>query len=160
MAAAVAKVALVALMCFMVTSAPYTADGAVTCQMALSSLVPCASYVTSGGPVPSSCCSGIKSVYKAASTTADRQTVCRCLEQVASMVGTGANIDAAISLPRKCGVKIPYKISPTQDCSNVVSGGDVGWWKTVVLVLSSVGAGCTENIKVDVLKAAGRMRTH
>ncbi|KAI3666827.1 hypothetical protein L6452_41865 [Arctium lappa] len=113
------KVALVVLLCFMVASSPpYTAEGAMTCQMVVSSLTPCASYLTRGGPVPPSCCSGITSLYKAATTTVDRQTACRCMEQAAGMV-PGIDLQNAGSLPGKCGVNIPYKISPTTDCSKV-----------------------------------------
>ncbi|XP_024974820.1 non-specific lipid-transfer protein 1-like [Cynara cardunculus var. scolymus] len=113
------KVALMVLFCLMVATAPpYTAEGAMTCQMVVSSLTPCASYLTRGGPVPASCCSGITSLYKAATTTTDRQTACRCMEQAAGMV-PGIDLNNAGSLPGKCGVKIPYKISPTTDCSKV-----------------------------------------
>ncbi|KAI3666825.1 hypothetical protein L6452_41863 [Arctium lappa] len=135
------KVALMVLLCFMVASSPpYTAEGAMTCQMVVNSLTPCASYLTGGGPkptpyntkggpepptyitiggpVPPSCCSGITSLYKAATTTVDRQTACRCLKQAAGTI-SGINLQNAGSLPGKCGVNIPYKISPTTDCSKV-----------------------------------------
>ncbi|KVI03215.1 Bifunctional inhibitor/plant lipid transfer protein/seed storage helical domain-containing protein [Cynara cardunculus var. scolymus] len=90
------KVALMVLFCLMVATAPpYTAEGAMTCQMVVSSLTPCASYLTRGGPVPASCCSGMTSLYKAATTTADRRMACRCMEQAAGMdVDTVANKDA------------------------------------------------------------------
>ncbi|KAL4587211.1 hypothetical protein LXL04_000078 [Taraxacum kok-saghyz] len=109
------KAALVLLLCVMVSNA---AEGAVTCQLVVSSLTPCASYLTRGGQAPNACCSGIQSLYKAATTTTDRQTACRCMEQAANMV-PGINLGAASSLPGKCGVTIPYKISPTTDCSKV-----------------------------------------
>ncbi|XP_076899825.1 non-specific lipid-transfer protein 1-like [Bidens hawaiensis] len=116
--ALVVKISLVVVMCFMVATAPYAVDGAVTCQTVVTSLTPCATYLTRGGPVPPACCSGITSLYKAASTTTDRQTACKCMEQAAGMV-PGISLDAASSLPGKCGVNIPYKISPTTDCSKV-----------------------------------------
>ncbi|KAI3742790.1 hypothetical protein L1987_60486 [Smallanthus sonchifolius] len=116
--AVVVKMALVVLMCFMVASTPYAVDAAVTCQLVVSSLTPCASYLTRGGPVPPSCCNGINSLYKAAATTTDRQTACKCMEQAAGMI-PGLSLNAASSLPGKCGVNIPYKISPTTDCSKV-----------------------------------------
>ncbi|KAJ9543085.1 hypothetical protein OSB04_022792 [Centaurea solstitialis] len=108
------KVALVVLLCLMVASAP--SEGAMTCQMVVSGLTPCAAYLTRGGPVPTSCCNGITSLYRSATTTVDRQTACRCMEQAAGMV-PGINLQNAGSLPGKCGVNIPYKISPTTDCS-------------------------------------------
>ncbi|CAH1418686.1 unnamed protein product [Lactuca virosa] len=109
------KAALALLLCVMVAN---TVEAAVTCQMVVSSLTPCASYLTARGPVTASCCNGITSLYKAASTTVDRQTACKCMEQAAGMV-PGINLNAASSLPGKCGVNIPYKISPTTDCSKV-----------------------------------------
>ncbi|XP_071720437.1 non-specific lipid-transfer protein 1-like [Rutidosis leptorrhynchoides] len=116
---AVAKIiVLAALLCFMVASAPHPAEGAVTCQSVVTSLTPCASYLTTGGQAPPACCSGVNSLFKAAATTTDRQTACRCMQQAARMV-PGINPNAASSLPGKCGVNIPYKISPSTDCSKV-----------------------------------------
>ncbi|XP_076918150.1 non-specific lipid-transfer protein 1-like [Bidens hawaiensis] len=116
--APVMKISLAVVMCFMVATALYAVDGAVTCQTVVTSLTPCATYLTRGGQVPPACCNGITSLYKAASTTTDRQTACKCMEQAAGMV-PGISLDAASSLPGKCGVNIPYKISPTTDCSKV-----------------------------------------
>nr|XP_043610665.1 non-specific lipid-transfer protein 1-like [Erigeron canadensis] len=118
MAIVVGKMTLIALLCFMVASAPYGVNGAVTCQMVVSSLTPCASYLTRGGPVPASCCSGINSLYSAATTTPDRQMACKCMKQASGML-PGIRLDAATSLPGKCGVNIPYKISPDTDCNKV-----------------------------------------
>lgn len=114
--AVVGKIAFVVLLSLMVAIVPHTVQGAMTCQMVINSLTPCATYVTRGGPVPPSCCSGISSLYRAATTTTDRQTACKCLEQGVGMI-PGLNLDAASTLPSKCGVNIPYKISPSTDCS-------------------------------------------
>ncbi|PWA57476.1 non-specific lipid-transfer protein 3 [Artemisia annua] len=116
--AAVGKLAFVVLLSLMVAIVPHTVQGAMTCQMVINSLTPCATYVTRGGPVPPSCCSGISSLYRSATTTTDRQTACKCLEQGVGMI-PGLNLDAASTLPSKCGVNIPYKISPSTDCSKV-----------------------------------------
>ncbi|TJW23199.1 hypothetical protein E7L52_22450 [Bacillus paralicheniformis] len=114
----VGKAALVVLLWCMVANAPYATEGAVTCQVVVTSLTPCASYLTRGGPVPPACCSGINSLYKAASTPTDRRTACTCMKQAAGMV-PGISLANASSLPGKCGVNIPYKISPSTDCSKV-----------------------------------------
>ncbi|KAI3788603.1 hypothetical protein L2E82_01374 [Cichorium intybus] len=111
--AAGGKVALVLILCVMVANA---VEGAVTCQTVLRDLTPCAYYFTRGGPVSTSCCSGVNSLYQAASTTADRQTACKCMEQAAGVLPS-LDLNAASSLPGKCGVNIPYKISPDTDCS-------------------------------------------
>ncbi|KAL7616722.1 hypothetical protein Lser_V15G02749 [Lactuca serriola] len=98
----------------MVVAAPY-AEAAITCGQVVSSLSQCASYLRNGGAVPPACCSGVKSLNSAARTTPDRQTVCGCLKRASG----GVNAGNAASLPGKCGVNIPYKISPSTDCSKV-----------------------------------------
>ncbi|PIA32474.1 hypothetical protein AQUCO_04500230v1 [Aquilegia coerulea] len=110
------KLTCVLVACMLVVSAPY-AEAAVTCNSVYSNLYPCLSYVSgNGGPVPPPCCTGIKSLSTTAKSTPDRQTVCRCLTQAARGVN-GLNMKLIASLPSKCGVYIPYPISPSTDCS-------------------------------------------
>ncbi|CAN4106178.1 unnamed protein product [Withania somnifera] len=94
------------------------ADAYVTCQMVATDLYPCLGYVRAGGVIPATCCNGIRSLFGAASSTQDRQTVCNCLKAAAGAIG-GVNLKLAASLPGKCGVNIPYKISPSINCSTV-----------------------------------------
>ncbi|KAK4418845.1 Non-specific lipid-transfer protein [Sesamum alatum] len=96
------------------------AEAAISCGTVASDLSPCINYVMYGGAgaPPDTCCTGIKTLYNQATTTADRQAVCGCLKSVAgqaspTMIGTAA------ALPGKCGVSIPYQISPSTDCSKV-----------------------------------------
>ncbi|XP_057804313.1 non-specific lipid-transfer protein 1-like [Salvia miltiorrhiza] len=100
--------------------APPHAEAAISCNTVATDLSPCINYVLYGGaPVPPvNCCQGIKSLYNQASATADRQAVCSCLKSVASSA-TPAIVTNAAALPGKCGVSIPYKISPSTDCSTV-----------------------------------------
>nr|WEA82716.1 nonspecific lipid transfer protein 21 [Solanum melongena] len=106
------------LIYIVIAVSPHT-DAAITCSTVINSLIPCLSYVVSGGKVPPTCCRGIKSLYGMAKTTADRQGVCSCLKNAASNV-SGINFKNAAALPGKCGVKnIPFKISPNADCSKV-----------------------------------------
>ncbi|KAL3835088.1 hypothetical protein ACJIZ3_009824 [Penstemon smallii] len=93
-------------------------EAAIGCGTVVSSIKPCLPYVTGKGPL-GSCCSGVKSLYAAAKTTPDRQSVCNCLKSIASSY-SGINSDKAAGLPGQCGVNIPYKISPSTDCSKVV----------------------------------------
>ncbi|XP_059668134.1 non-specific lipid-transfer protein 1-like [Cornus florida] len=111
------KVACVVVLMCMVVTAPQ-AEAAVTCGMVVTSLTPCLGYLRSGGPVPAPCCSGIKSLYSAASTPTDRQTACRCMKSAATSV-PGISMANASGLPGKCGVNIPYKFSPSTDCAKV-----------------------------------------
>ncbi|XWS22083.1 hypothetical protein CRYUN_Cryun29cG0003900 [Craigia yunnanensis] len=111
------KLARVVVLC-LVVGAPL-AQGAITCDQVISTLSSCLPFLISGGgAVPGPCCSGIKTLYAAAQTTSDRQTVCNCIKSVAAAV-SGINYGVASGLPGKCGVSIPYKISPSIDCKSV-----------------------------------------
>ncbi|KAF5202183.1 Non-specific lipid-transfer protein [Thalictrum thalictroides] len=113
------KLTCVLVACMLVVSAPYAEAAGISCGFVAGKVGPCIVYLRgSGGPVPGNCCAGIKSLNAAASTTPDRQTACRCLKTVANGV-SGLNYKLAESLPANCGVSIPYKISPSTDCSRV-----------------------------------------
>ncbi|XP_051131039.1 non-specific lipid-transfer protein 1-like [Andrographis paniculata] len=97
------------------------AEAAMQCETVANDLSPCISFVMNGnggGAPPAGCCEGVRSLYRQASSTADRQAVCSCLKSVAASA-TQAMIANAAALPGKCGVSIPYKISPNTDCSTV-----------------------------------------
>nr|GEY05361.1 lipid transfer protein [Tanacetum cinerariifolium] len=115
----VGKVALVVVLYFLVVVGLRAVEGQVTCDQVVSYMAPCATYLTSNGDsVPSDCCGGVNSLNNAATTTSDRQAVCRCLEQTASQF-PDINPEKVRSLPGKCRVSLPYEISPTTDCSTV-----------------------------------------
>ena len=109
------KVAVVIVICMAVVSAPM-AQAAVSCGQVTRSLTPCLGYLQKGGAPPAVCCSGIKSVLASAKTTPDRQGVCNCLKAAAGRF-PGLNLGNAASLPGKCGVKLPYKISTSTNCA-------------------------------------------
>ncbi|KAK9289542.1 hypothetical protein L1049_007698 [Liquidambar formosana] len=111
------KIACMVLIMCMVVVAP-GAEAAITCGQVTSSLAPCITYLRSGGTPSASCCNGVKSLNNAAKTTADRQAACNCLKSAAGSI-SGINYGLAAGLPGKCGVSIPYKISPSTDCSKV-----------------------------------------
>ena len=115
-----ANVAFMVILIAMMASIPRLTEGGVTCQLVVSSITPCATYLVRGGKVPDRCCKGVKSLYKEASTTKDRQTACRCIEQATTLV-PGIKIDRAQYLLGKCDVYIPYKISPTFNSSTYYS---------------------------------------
>uniref|UniRef100_A0A7N0TRS1 Non-specific lipid-transfer protein n=1 Tax=Kalanchoe fedtschenkoi TaxID=63787 RepID=A0A7N0TRS1_KALFE len=99
---------------------PNTAEAAVSCSEVYSDLYPCVSYVISGGGVPSSCCNGIRSLNDSATTTADRQAVCRCIQSATTSVSfTSYSLRLAAALPARCGVRVPYPMSPTTDCDMI-----------------------------------------
>ncbi|XP_061370758.1 non-specific lipid-transfer protein 1-like [Gastrolobium bilobum] len=98
-------------------------QAAVTCDQVQNNLTPCITYVLYGGStVPAQCCNGVKSLYGMAQTTPDRKTVCNCIKNAVSSSGftySNFNLNNAAGLPKKCGVNIPYQISPNTDCSKV-----------------------------------------
>ncbi|XP_073015675.1 non-specific lipid-transfer protein 1-like [Primulina eburnea] len=101
---------MVVVMCM---AAPSNAQG-ISCQTVVDSLAPCETYLQQGGDVPTACCDGISSLYSAASTAADRKTVCQCLKTIAKAYDV--NPQYAESLPASCNVDIPYPISYNTDC--------------------------------------------
>ncbi|KAK4742545.1 hypothetical protein SAY87_000546 [Trapa incisa] len=113
------KLAGCLLVVYMVVAYP-KAVTAITCGQVAGKLAPCLQYAkgTGAGPVPSPCCSGIKTLATSAQTTLDRQTACKCLKSFSGSV-SGINYGLVASLPSKCGVSIPYKISPSTNCNSV-----------------------------------------
>ncbi|KAG8377122.1 hypothetical protein BUALT_Bualt09G0135600 [Buddleja alternifolia] len=111
------KVTCMVLMVVLVAEAVLVSEAApISCGTVTSTLAPCFEYVLGGGQVPVNCCTGVKSLYKAASTATDRRTVCTCLKSVTTSASP-ATIQNAKTLPGKCGVKLPYEISPSIDCN-------------------------------------------
>ncbi|XP_047333523.1 non-specific lipid-transfer protein 1-like [Impatiens glandulifera] len=102
------------VMC-MVVSAPH-AQAAITCGSVVSAISSCLDYARGGGVIPPICCTGVKNLYRNAATTPDRQTVCTCLKK---LTGSATSYPYASEIPGKCGVSIPYKISPSTDCAKL-----------------------------------------
>ncbi|XP_031120213.1 non-specific lipid-transfer protein 1-like [Ipomoea triloba] len=111
-------VVVVCIMVGVVTLTPHSAEAQMSCNSVFSSLYPCLNFVMRGDVMSPSCCSGVKSLYGAAKSTADRRSVCSCLKGVASNANP-AQVGRAASLPSKCGLSVPYKINPQLDCSKV-----------------------------------------
>nr|AAT68265.1 lipid transfer protein precursor [Nicotiana glauca] len=111
-----AKVALLVVVCMVAVAVMLTphADAAISCGQVVTSLTPCINYVRQGGDIPTACCSGIKTLNSQATSTPDRQTACNCIKSAAGSI-SGINFGLASSLPGKCGVNLPYKISPSID---------------------------------------------
>ncbi|CAI9268706.1 unnamed protein product [Lactuca saligna] len=101
----------------MVVAAPY-AEADISCRQVIKILSPCIDYLTEGGGVSTVCCNGVRALNNAANTTCDRQMACRCLKS-ASAENSGINPINAASLPHKCRVNIPYKISRSTNCTQV-----------------------------------------
>ncbi|KAK7294858.1 hypothetical protein RJT34_17755 [Clitoria ternatea] len=114
----VVKVACMAMVCMVLATIPL-AHGALPCGQVQYSVASCFGYLRgSGGPIPRACCNGIKTLNSEAKTTPDRQGVCTCLKSVVSRF-PGLNPAKLAALPADCGVNLPYKVSPSIDCSTV-----------------------------------------
>ncbi|CAL0306282.1 unnamed protein product [Lupinus luteus] len=91
------------------------AQATITCGQVVSGLAPCLTYLQSGGAVPVTCCDRVKGLVVLAQNTADKQTTCNCLKSTAASIQF--NAENAESLPGKCGVNLPYKISTSTNCN-------------------------------------------
>jgi Protease inhibitor/seed storage/LTP family len=110
-----ALLALALVLALALATTPILTNAAVTCSDVYTDLMPCLGYVQ-GGTMSSSCCSGIRDLMSAASTTADRQTACRCIKSVASGA-SGSYTSRAMGIPGQCGISMPYKLSPNTNCA-------------------------------------------
>jgi len=122
MATMVTRVSFLAIVCLVLGAATIPrAQAAVTCGQVVNNLTPCISYVMYGGAtVPAQCCNGIRNLYGLAQTKPDRQAVCNCIKNAVSGSGfsySNFNLNLAASLPKRCGVNIPYQISPNTNCN-------------------------------------------
>ncbi|OEL26657.1 hypothetical protein BAE44_0012323 [Dichanthelium oligosanthes] len=95
---------------------PVPALADITCPDVMNDLQPCLSFLQGDGTSPSAaCCAGVKTVYAAAGTTAERQATCECLKTAYRQIH--ANLAAAQALPGNCGLSLPYTITPDIDCT-------------------------------------------
>ncbi|KAL8122543.1 non-specific lipid-transfer protein [Apium graveolens] len=115
----VSKVAIAVAVMLMVVviNHPAVVEG-LTCGQVTGKLGGCLGYLKGGGYPSPACCGGVKGLNSLAKTPADRKQACACLKTLAGSV-KGINYGAASALPGKCGIRIPYPISPSTDCSRV-----------------------------------------
>ncbi|XP_058739815.1 non-specific lipid-transfer protein 1-like [Vicia villosa] len=112
-------VTLTSLVVLCLVLATPLANAAQSCGQVQLTVAPCIGYLRRPGPsVPAACCNGVRTVFNLAKTVSDRQANCRCLKST-SLSLPGLNLPALGSLPGKCGVNVPYKVSPTIDCNKV-----------------------------------------
>ncbi|TVU32595.1 hypothetical protein EJB05_24332, partial [Eragrostis curvula] len=119
--APLAVTAVLTVLLVLTTPAPPRAEAALSCSTVYNTLMPCLPYVQSGGTVARACCSGIQRLFSGASTTPDRRAICTCLKDVAAGAAGGPYISRAAGLPGRCGVPLPYKLSPNMNCNSYVA---------------------------------------
>ncbi|MFS7924421.1 putative plant lipid transfer protein/Par allergen [Helianthus anomalus] len=112
------KMGLGVVVACMVVAAPY-AEAVVSCARVAANLEPCLGYLTNGGDVPPTCCTGIHALNASATTTVSRQATCNCFQALAGAI-SGINYNAIGDLPDMCGVNLAFNISANTDCSQYV----------------------------------------
>lgn len=116
MASMFTKIHCVVVLVFVLMTSSTREVEAITCGQVVSYVAPCLGYLRNGGAPPTVCCNGVRGLRSQARTTSDRKTICNCLKSASSSY-RGVSGNYAASLPGKCGVNIPYKISPSTDCN-------------------------------------------
>lgn len=119
MAVSKSSVMAAAVVCMVVLSVHVEVTEALTCGQVTGSLGQCFTYIRGGGTPTTACCDGVRKLNGLARTTPDRKQACACLKALAGGL-KGINYEAAAALPGKCGVSVPYKISPSTDCSRLL----------------------------------------
>ncbi|XP_031264574.1 non-specific lipid-transfer protein-like [Pistacia vera] len=111
------KLVCALVMCMMVSAKmAYALD----CKEVINDLSPCEDYLFGSADKPSSsCCSGVKSLNNAASTKALRQEACNCMKSFAESYPSKINVNNAVSLAKKCEVKLPFTISTSTNCASI-----------------------------------------
>ncbi len=68
--------------------------------------------------VSDTCCGGILSLRQLAKTKMESRSIYTCLKKfLRGFPYTDDHVRLGAALPEKCGVNLPYVISPTMDCN-------------------------------------------
>ncbi|CAI8600626.1 unnamed protein product [Vicia faba] len=108
---------VVALMCMVVITAPMS-EAAISCGSVAGALAPCLNYLTGRSSLSPGCCIAVRRLNAQAQSSPDRKDVCNCLKGAAGSI-RGLNLNTAATLPGKCGVTLPYTISPSTNCNAI-----------------------------------------
>ncbi|XP_052170937.1 non-specific lipid-transfer protein 1-like [Diospyros lotus] len=110
---------LVLVLVLMLVLSP-ASEAALACSDVMKDLRPCAGYLQSGsGQPPAACCAGVSALASAASSTADKQAACTCIQNVAKNANLNINVTLAKALPGNCGIKLGFTVDPNTDCSKI-----------------------------------------
>ncbi|XP_062181021.1 non-specific lipid-transfer protein 1-like [Phragmites australis] len=116
---ALAPSALLLVALVLLAALPPRAGAAVSCSTVYNTLMPCLGYVQNGGTVARACCAGIQRLVSGGRSRDDRRAICTCLKNVAAGAAGGPYISRAAGLPGRCGVPLPYKLSPNMNCNAI-----------------------------------------
>ncbi|KAJ7982131.1 Non-specific lipid-transfer protein [Quillaja saponaria] len=108
--------ALMLILLLLASSSP--SDAVISCADVAKYLRPCIDYLTKGsGSPPAACCGGARALVSATSSPADRRTACQRVKTSAQRIRP--NPQLAQALPRNCGIKLPFNVSPDVDCTRL-----------------------------------------
>ncbi|KAH6769355.1 hypothetical protein C2S51_014691 [Perilla frutescens var. frutescens] len=107
---------LVVCMAAIATLFSAESEATISCGQLQGNLTSCLGFLR-GGALTQPCCTGVKSVAASARTVADRRDACRCLVAVAKSLRGTIDFGKAARLPGRCGVSIPFQISPNTNCA-------------------------------------------
>ncbi|GKB61818.1 non-specific lipid-transfer protein 1-like protein, partial [Tanacetum coccineum] len=116
MASMVMKLSCVVVMMVVLLALSAPEVEALTCGHVRNSIGKCLGYLMHGGALAPDCCNGVRRLRNEARTTADRKTICNCLKSASSSYPS-VKENYVSSLPGKCGVNFPYKISLYTNCN-------------------------------------------
>ncbi|KAJ1273807.1 hypothetical protein BS78_05G013000 [Paspalum vaginatum] len=114
-----AQVVVIGVVAAVLLLAAVASGATLTCGQVSAALGPCLPYARGSGSAPSAgCCNGVRSLHAAATTVEDRRTACECLKAAAARIN-GLKPGNGETIAAKCGVSVPYHISPSIDCARV-----------------------------------------
>ncbi|KAH7442894.1 hypothetical protein KP509_02G006400 [Ceratopteris richardii] len=96
-------------------------EAGVSCAAVRSSLAPCVGFLLGlKEHPPARCCRGVRSLY--AMTKSSRQyriTACSCITSLAASVPSQLKASSVAALPKSCGVRLSYQITPSTNCNRI-----------------------------------------
>lgn len=102
---------------FLVLNASGRPSNDISCQDAVTALLPCQSFLVGSGPATptAACCLGAQNVLKQATTIVVRKTLCECFKKAGTEMGVKP--ERAKQIPNLCKIDVPVPIDPNVDCS-------------------------------------------
>ncbi|KAF3795804.1 Non-specific lipid-transfer protein 2 [Nymphaea thermarum] len=58
----------------------------------------------------------MRTLYASLKVAADRQAACRCIKTLTGRFANIIKLNVIKTLPNKCGISLPYTISPSINC--------------------------------------------
>ncbi|GKC05414.1 non-specific lipid-transfer protein 1-like protein [Tanacetum coccineum] len=92
---------------------------AISCQGAITRMLPCQAYLMGVGGITVPCCQSAQTLSQVANTTPENfKLVCQCLKQVALLMGI--NMGRAQKIPQLCHIDVDARlIDPNVDCNKL-----------------------------------------